>query len=206
MRLSTLMLSLFLGACTISSTGGEPASVECTTGADGEMICTQTGEDDNSPGDENEGDEQPQPDGNTTCSSEECVVTCDEGGTNEDGTESNVRHCVIECANGLRCDQVCNGETCSLSCTCPDASDPPDPGCDEGSTENCDPTDPCQDRPDTEDCQPQPDDCEQNPGAEGCPTNDPPECENPDDPACCNHETDAEHEAYCQEHPESTEC
>src|SRR5690349_12912096 len=112
MRLSTLMLSLFLGACTISSTGEEPASVECTTGPDGEMICTQNGEDDNSTGDDNEGDPT-QPDGTPACSSEECVITCDEGGTNEDGSESNVQHCVIECANGLRCDQVCNGDTCS---------------------------------------------------------------------------------------------
>lgn len=207
MRLSTLTMFLFLGACTISSTGGDPASVECTTGADGEMICTQTGEDEERPdGEENEGDE-PRPDGEQACSSEECVVHCEEGGVNEDGSESNVVHCVIECANGLRCDQVCTGESCSLSCTCPEGDDQPTPECSEDNPEGCENTDPCQDRPDSADCQPQGDYCDEHPEADECQEGGgEPGCENTDDPACCNHDTDAAHEEFCQENPDSAEC
>lgn len=205
MRLSSLMMSLLLGACTISSTGGEPISVECTTGADGEMVCTQTGEDEDRPEGDREGDQPGDPEGTAACSGEDCTIRCDDPGMNEDGSESNAQHCVIECSNGMRCDQVCNEESCALYCTCPDGGGTPDPGCQGDTMENCQP-DPCEERPDTEGCQPEGDYCDTHPDSE--------ECHRPDDdrecdamdPECCTHPDQDSHDEYCQEHPDAPEC
>ena len=207
MRISSLMMTLLLGACTISSTGEEPASVECMTGPDGEMVCTQTGEEEDQPGGDNEGEQPGDPDGTPTCSSEDCTIRCDEPGMNEDGSDSTAQHCVIECSNGLRCDQVCNGESCALYCTCPDGGDTePDPGCEGGTMENCEP-DPCEERPGTEGCQPEGDDCEMNPDSTECQQpGDTNECEGSTDPTCCSHPDQESHEEYCQDYPDSAEC
>ena len=190
MRITTLMMSLFLGACTISSTGGDPASVECTTGADGQMICTQTGEDEDRPDGDTEGEEPGDTGGETACASEECTIRCEEPGTNEDGSESTVDHCVIECANGLRCDQVCQEDRCALYCTCPEEQ--PDPGCEGDNEEGCP--------------QPEPDVCDEHPEAEECQDQDGDDCEGTEDPACCNHPDEESHEEFCQENPDATEC
>ena len=204
MRITPLMMSLLLGACTISSTGGDPASVECTTGADGQMICTQTGQDEDRPDGDDEGEQPGDTGGETACASEECTIRCEEGGTNEDGSESTVEHCVIECANGLRCDQVCNDDRCALYCTCPEEQ--PDPTCEGDNQDGCPQPDPCEDRPEGENCQPEPDYCDEHPEAEECQDQTGDDCENSTDPACCDHPDEESHEQFCQEHPDAPEC
>ncbi|HEU5056324.1 MAG TPA: hypothetical protein VFU21_07355 [Kofleriaceae bacterium] len=168
-RLSPLLalVLLPLAGCTVGTSGGvATTSVECHDEG-GELVCS-----------EHEGDEAPDEGGDHVCSDTGCVTHCEEA----DGAS----HCVTECEHGMRCESSCEGEACSLSCTCPDGEE--DGGGDDEGT-----GDYCAEHPGDLECY-----CKENPEHELCQDGggDGDVCaEHPDDPAC-----------YCKEHPEDPEC
>ena len=164
-RLSPLLsLLLPLFGCTVgtSSDGAETTSIECVDDG-GEVVCS-----------EHEGDEAPSDDGDLVCSDTGCVTHCEDG----DGSS----HCVTECEHGMRCEESCEGDACSMSCSCPD-----DGGGDEGGGGGDDGTgDGCTEHPDLPECQ--------DGGGDG----------GGDGDFCATHPDD--HECYCQAHPDDATC
>src|SRR5678815_322538 len=103
LRLSPLLsLLLPLLGCTVGTSSGGDAttSIDCVDDG-GEVVCSEHG-----------GDDAPDSEGDLVCSDTGCVTHCEEG----DGSS----HCVTECEHGMRCEQNCEGDACSLSCSCPD--------------------------------------------------------------------------------------
>jgi hypothetical protein len=188
-RLSPLLsLLLPLFGCTVgtSSDGDATTSIECVDDG-GEVVCS-----------EHEGDEAPDgDDGDLVCSDTGCVTHCEDG----DGSS----HCVTECEHGMRCETNCEGDACSMSCSCPDEGSG-----DEGGGGDDGGGDGCTEHPDLPECQ--------DGGGDGggdCPDGDL-ECycqTHPDDAECgggggdgggdC---PDGDLECYCQAHPDDPEC
>jgi hypothetical protein len=170
-RLSPLLsLLLPLFGCTVgtSSDGEATTSIECVDDG-GEVVCS-----------EHEGDEAPDGD-DLVCSDTGCVTHCEDG----DGSS----HCVTECEHGMRCEQSCEGDACSLSCSCPD-----DGGGDDGGGDGGGEGDFCAEHPDDHACY--------------C-------AEHPDDAECAGDGgggdgggdcPDGDLECYCQAHPDDPEC
>ena len=198
-RLSPLLslLLLPLAGCTVGTGGGiETTSVECVDDG-GEVVCS-----------EHEDGDEPAADGDLVCSDTGCVTHCEEG----DGAS----HCVTECEHGMRCEEACEGDACSLSCTCPDGDGGGDDGSGGGDGDVCalhpDSLDCfCIEHPDSADCQgdgdgggdycaEHPDDlecfCQANPDAEQC-------HDGGGDGSGC---PDGDLECFCRENPESPEC
>lgn len=192
-RLSPLLsLLLPLYGCTVgtSSAGDATTSIECVDDG-GEVVCS-----------EHEGDDAP--DGSDlVCSDTGCVTHCEEG----DGSS----HCVTECEHGMRCEESCEGDACSLSCSCPDEGDG---GGDDGGGD-----DSCAEHPDLPECQDGGGDggggdtgayCAEHPDDHECYC-----AEHPDDAACTGDGgggdgggdcPDGDLECYCQAHPDDPEC
>ena len=158
------LLLLPLAGCTVGTSGGiETTSVECVDDG-GEIVCS-----------EHEGDEAPDSGDDVVCSDTGCVTSCEEG----DGAS----HCVTECEHGMRCEQTCEGDACSMSCTCPG---------DDGDGDGGGDGDYCAEHPDDLECF-----CKEHPDSEECQDG------GGDGGGDC---PDGDLECFCRENPEHPEC